>query len=169
MDEILIQNTPEKYCPLAAEIVPPLLALLRERRALEDAVWPRLDRLRKEFAAAGGSPAQLPPGSIQAGEEYRRRYLELAEHRCVPGFLKRGAPDGCQRPAKYSFLDANPAPQITFTMETAKKAVVVISSPRGSLRLLYRFTLRPGLDGWLIARIQYRHSNETSWHTDHYL
>ncbi|MCI9510035.1 MAG: hypothetical protein HFF10_09905 [Angelakisella sp.] len=169
MDEIILRDTPDRFRPLAGEIVPPLLALLRERRALEETAWDRLDRLQREFTAAGGPPGQPAPGRIQAGEEYRRHYLELAVPRCVPGFLKRGAPDGCQRPAKYHFLDEEPAPQITFTMEAAQKAVVVISAPRGSLRLLYRFTLRPGPEGWLIARIDYHHSNETTWHIDRYL
>ena len=49
--EIIIQDTPDRFRPLAEEIVPSLLAFLRERSALEEEIWSRLDRLRKEFAA----------------------------------------------------------------------------------------------------------------------
>ena len=62
MDEILIQDTPEKYRPMAAEIVPPLLALLRERRALEEEIHRRYKTQRQEFLAAGGPPNQLALG-----------------------------------------------------------------------------------------------------------
>lgn len=60
MDEILIQNTPEKYRPMAAEIVPPLLALLRERRALEEEIHRRYKTQRQEFLAAEAPPTSLP-------------------------------------------------------------------------------------------------------------
>ncbi|MCI8653123.1 MAG: hypothetical protein HFF11_05440 [Angelakisella sp.] len=167
MDEIIFLDTPERYRPMAAEIVPPLLALLRERSALEEEIWNRLNSLRKEFAAGGGSPNQLPPGSLQVCEEYQRRYQELAASRCIPGFLKNSGPISCARPGKYSFLGSGSGEPVTFTMKTARKAVVVTGCPRSSLRFLYRFTLRPGPEGWLIAKIEYHHSNETSWHMDH--
>ena len=110
---------------------------------------------------------QLPPGEQELWEEYRRRYLELVQPRCTPGLLKHGAVDSCARPGKYSLFAAGC--QVSFAMKTAQKAVVELSCPRGSLRFIYRFTLQPGPAGWLVARIQYHHSNETTWHIDHYL
>ena len=52
---IITPDTPEKYRPLAAEIVPPLLALLRERSALEEEIWERYHKLKEAFWLEGDS------------------------------------------------------------------------------------------------------------------
>lgn len=168
-DNILIQNTPERFRPMAAEIVPPLLALLRARSALEQEICQRHKARRQEYLAAGGSKNQIAPGEQELWEEYRRRYLELVEPWCAPGFLKYGAVSSLACPAKYSGLAPGMVYQVTFTMRTAKKATVVTSYPRGSLEFMHRFTLCPGPEGWLVEKLQYHHSNETTWHIDHYL
>lgn len=167
MQDLVFQDTPERFRPVAEEIVPPLLALLWERSQLEEEIHRRLKARHREYLAAGGSPDQLPPGEQELWEEYRRRYLELVQPRCTPGLLKHGAVDSCACPGKYSCFAAGC--QASFAMRTAKKAVVELSCPRGSLRFIYRFTLQPGPAGWLVARIQYHHSNETVWHIDHCL
>ena len=166
---IITPDTPEKYRPLAAEIVPPLLALLRERSALEEEIYQRYCTLKEAFLLAGGSKSQAPPDSTALFEEYHQRYLELAAPRCAPGFLKYGATASFARPAKYSYLDTDGEYLLAFTMKSPKKALVETSYPRGSLRFIHRFTLRPGPEGWLIAKIEYHHSNESTWHIDHYL
>ena len=72
---IITPDTPEKYHPMAAEIVPPLLALLRERSALEGEIYQRYCTLKEAFLLAGGSKSQAPPGSMALFEEYHQRYL----------------------------------------------------------------------------------------------
>ena len=169
MDEILIQNTLEKYRPMAAEIVPPLLALLRERRALEEEIHWRYKAQRQEFLAAGGPPNQLAPGEPELWAEYRRRYLELARPRCSPGLFKYGAAGSCACPAKNSGLDTDPDSRVLFTMKSPRKAVVELRYLQNCLKEKRRFTLKPGPDGWRIARIDHSYQDEDTWHIDHYL
>ena len=64
---IITPDTPEKYRPLAAEIVPPLLALLRERSALEEEIWERYHKLKEAFWLEGDSSTTTPtkpPGTL---------------------------------------------------------------------------------------------------------
>ena len=56
--KLVFGDTPEKFRPYAAEIVPPLLALLEARNELEREIWVRSIRLREEKAAAGISQHQ---------------------------------------------------------------------------------------------------------------
>ena len=71
MDEIILRDTPDRCRPLAGEIVPPLLALLRERRALEEIAARKrgrevehgvviLDRDNDEDAAGPSNPPRQP-------------------------------------------------------------------------------------------------------------
>ncbi len=168
-EDAAILDTPEKYRPMAAEILPPLLELLRARSALEGEIWERSYTLRKAFIAAGGSPNQLPPGTMEIDREFRSRYLALAQPRCVPGLLKYGAAGSYGRPTKYGYLDTDPDCGLFFTMKTAKKAVVETRYSNGALRCKHRFTLKPDGGGWLIAKIEYGYQDEDTWHIDHYL
>ncbi len=64
---IITPDTPEKYRPLAAEIVPPLLALLRERSALEEEIYQRYCTLKEAFWLEGDSSTTTPtkpPGTL---------------------------------------------------------------------------------------------------------
>ena len=64
---IITPDTPEKYRPLAAEIVPPLLALLRTRSALEEEIWERYHKLKEAFWLEGDSSTTTPtkpPGTL---------------------------------------------------------------------------------------------------------
>jgi len=168
-EDAVILDTPEKYRPMAKEILPPLLELLRARSALEGDTWERSDTLRKNFIAGGGSPNQLPPGSIGLDQEFRRRYLELVQPRCVPGFLKYGAANSYASPAKYGYLDTDPGCQLFFTMKSTKRAVVELRYTQSTLKPRHRFTLKPGPEGWLIAKLEHGYQDEDSWHIDHYL
>ena len=169
MDELIFRDTPDRFRPLAEEIVPPLLALLRERRALEEELHRRFEAQRRAFLAEGGSPNQLPPGEPELWAEYRRRYLELVQPRCVPGLLKYGAIGSCGCPAKYSGLDTDPCSQVTFTMKSPKKAVVELRYLQNCLKEKCRFVLKPGPEGWLVAGMDDGYQDEAGWHVDHYL
>lgn len=83
---VAIEDTPEKFRPAADEIVPPLLELLRARSALEAEIFARSRELEAKKLAAGIPQSQEAPGSEALWAEYERRYLELVQPRCVPGF-----------------------------------------------------------------------------------
>ena len=168
MNAYTIQDTPEKFRSLAEEIVPPLLELLRARNDLEREIQERFQALEAEKPALGIPKNQVHPDDPALWEEYRRRYLELVQPRCVPGLLKYGAAGSCGKPARYDPLFEDPEGQVIFTMKSAKKASVETSC-RKSWEGRYRFTLKPFEDGWLIAGVEYRLGGESGWHGEHYV
>ena len=168
MNAYTIQDTPEKFQPMAEEIVPPLLELLRARNDLEREIQERFQALEAEKPALGIPKNQVHPDDPALWEEYRRRYLELVQPRCVPGLLKYGAAGSCGKPARYDPLFEDPEGQVIFTMKSAKKATVETSCKK-SWEACYRFTLKPFEDGWLIAGVEYRLGGESGWHGEHYV
>ena len=166
--DIKIIDTPEKFQSLAEEIVPPLLELLQARNALEAEIHRRYQALEAEKPALGLPKNQMHPDDPALWEEYRRRYLELVESRCVPRLLKYGAVRSCGKPARYDPLFEDPEGQVIFTMKSAKKATVVTTC-RKSWEYRYRFTLKPVEGGWLIAGIQCCLGGESSWSVEHYV
>ena len=166
--KIVIQETLEKFHSLAQELAPPLVELLRQRNELEREICARSLKLREEQAAAGISPHLSTPAEEALWEEYRRRYLELVQPRCVPGLLKYGAAGSCGKPARYDPLFEDPEGQVIFTMKSAKKATVETTCNK-SWEACYRFTLKPFEDGWLIAGVEYRLGGESGWHGEHYV
>ena len=166
--DIKIIDTPEKFQSLAEEIVPPLLELLQARNALEAEIHRRYQALEAEKPALGLPKNQMHPDDPALLEEYRRRYLELVEPRCVPGLLKYGAAGSCGKPARYDTLFEDPEGQVIFTMKSAKKATVETTC-RKSWEYRYRFTLKPTEGGWLIAGIQCCFGGDSSWSVEHYV
>ena len=166
--EIKLADTPEKFQPMAQELVPPLVELLRARNELELEIHRRFQVLEAEKPALGIPKNQIHPDDPALWEEYRRRYLELAEPRCAPGLLKYGAAGSCGSPARYDSLFQDPEGRVTFTMKSAKRATVETSC-RKSWEHRYRFTLKPFERGWLIAGIEYSFGGETGWHAEHYV
>lgn len=162
------EDTPEKFRPLAEELVPPLLELLRARNDLEREVHERFQALEAAKLAAGIPKNQVAPGDPELWEEYRRRYLELVQPRCVPGLLKYGAAGSCGRPARYDPLFAGPEGKVLFTMKSPKKAVVETSCQK-SWEMRYRFTLRLCEEGWRIGGVEHSFGGEESWHKEHYV
>ena len=166
--DIKLLDTPEKFRPMAEELVPPLLELLQARNDLEREIQERFQALEAEKPALGIPKNQIHPDDPALWEEYRRRYLELVQPRCIPGLLKYGAAGSCGKPARYDPLFEDPVGQVIFTMKSAKKATVETSC-RKSWEGRYRFTLKPFGDGWLIAGVEYRLGGENSWHVEHYV
>ena len=81
MNAYTIQDTPEKFQPMAEELVPPLLELLRARNDLEREIQERFQALEAEKPALGIPKNQVHPDDPALWEEYRRRYLELVQPR----------------------------------------------------------------------------------------
>lgn len=166
--KLVFGDTPEKFQPYAAEIVPPLLALLEARNELEREIWARSIRLREEKAAAGISPHQTIPAEEELWEEFHRRCLELARPCCTENMLKGGPAGSFGKPAKYDYLFDSPDPAVCFTMKSPKKAVVSIRNPV-SHAYGYRFTLRPSQDGWKVDGAECALGEQGVWGVEHSL
>ena len=163
---IVIQDTPEKFRPMAAEIVPPLVELLRARNALETEICARSIKLRAEHAAAGIPQNQTGPGDQELWEEYARRYLELVTPHCTEKMMKWGAAGSFGKPAKYDYLFNALEPAVYFTMKSAKKAVVSTQNPV-SYGYRYRFILRPTESGWKIDGVECAFGGSERWGIEH--
>ncbi len=87
--QIVFEDTPEKFQPLAEEILPPLLEVLKERNELEKEIFARSLKLRKEKAAAGVPEYQSGPEEEALWEEYGRRYLEIGRASWFPPTARR--------------------------------------------------------------------------------
>lgn len=166
---VQVKDTPDRFRPMADTLVPPLLDLLRARSALEREIHDRWEAMDQAKLAAGVAYNQIAPGEPALWAEYRRRYLALVEHRCVPGLLKYGGPVSFGKPDKYGYLEDDPACQVVFTMRSGKKAAVETWGHNGSLVVRHRLTLRSGEGEWLIARVEYGHGAGEDWHVDHYV
>ena len=123
----------------------------------------------REKLSAGIAYNQIAPGEPALWAEYRQRYIALVEHRCATGFLKYGAERSFGKPAKYAYLEDDPACQVVFTMRSGKKAAVETWGHSGSLLVRHRLTLRPGEGERLIARVEYGHGAGEDWHVDHFV
>lgn len=162
----VMQDTPEKFQPLAGEIVPPLVELLRQRNELEKEICARYFKLREEEAAAGVPSYQATHAGEALTEEYRRRYLELVAPRCTEKVLNWGAAGSFGKPAKYDYLFDSPEPAVYFTMKSAKRALVSTRNPV-SYGYRYRFVLRPFEEGWKVDGVECAFGDRESWSVEH--
>ena len=69
--DIKIVDTPEKFCSLAQELVPPLVELLQARNDLEREIHQRYQALEAEKPALGLPKNQMHPDDPALWEEYR--------------------------------------------------------------------------------------------------
>ncbi len=166
--QIVFEDTPEKFQPLAEEILPPLLEVLKERNELEKEIFARSLKLRKEKAAAGVPEYQSGPEEEALWEEYGRRYLDLVSPHCTEKMLKWGAARSFGKPAKYDYLLDAPEFAVHFTMKSAKRAVVTARNSV-SYSYGYRFILRPFEDGWKVDGAECALGDGGSWGVEHSL
>lgn len=164
---VVLEDTPEKFQPLAEELVPPLLEVLKERNELEKEIFARSRKLREEKKAAGVPEYQSGPEEEALWEEYSRRYLELVSPRCTEKVLKWGAARSFGMPAKYDYLFGAPEFAVRFSMKSAKRAVVTARNSV-SYGYGYRFILRPFEDGWKVDGVESALGNE-NWGMEHSL
>ena len=159
-----LRDTPEKFAPMAEELVPFLAEHLRGLCALETEIFARSRELEAEKLKHGIPAYQTAPGSQELWEEYRERYGRLAAAFCTPKLLERGYAGSCGKPAKYEHL--NTGCDVFFTMKSAKRAVVETSFHRGLL-FRHQFVLKHTEAGWQADQVSYAHGQEDSWHIDH--
>ena len=160
------EDTPEKFQPLAEEIVPPLIELLRNLCALEETFYARSQKQRAE-RPGGVYSTQAHPGSEALWEHYRAAYTALLDPSCTETFLARRR-DCCQSmgdPADFACLKG--AADVIFTMKSKGKAVVVVREADGfgSDR---RFEMKLCEDAWKIDKVSQNTCGDGPWRTDFY-
>lgn len=164
---IVFRDTPEKFRPMADEILPPLIGLLRSLCALEEEMHARDIKLRAS-RPGGIYSTEMHPDTPALWQEYKDRYHALLDPHCTARFLA-GRRDCCQcmgDPADFSGL--NRGGTVEFTMKSPAKAVVMVAeSKSGSVDC--RFDLRPEGGAWKIDKAAYRFLNDPKWHTEHYM
>lgn len=162
---VSLEGTPEKFRPMAEELLPPLLELLRSLCALEAEIFARSQQLEADKLKAGIPRSQEAPGWRELMEEYKERYGGLVQDRCTEELLARGYARSCGKPAGYDYL--NTGCRLAFTMKSAKRAVLEATYPHG-VDMLNQFVLRNTDEGWRIAEVHYGFASEPGkWHKHH--
>ena len=163
---IIFEDTPEKFRPIAGEIVRPLTELLRGLCALEEKFCAR--SMKQQASRPGGIySTQAHPNSENLWRYYKEGYQALLDPRCTEKFLsqRRGCCQSMGEPAEFACLKGNA--DVVFTMKSKSKAIVIIRKADG-FGSDYRFELK--LDGgeWKIDKVSYNVCGKGSWKTDYY-
>lgn len=164
--QIQIINTPDKFRPMAQELVPPLVELLRGLAA-EEAETMRQDRAIREEKRRKGIPVhQGVPEQTALFKDHEARYGRLVQNRCTPQLLAREYGRSYGEPGKYDYL--NTECRLTFTMKSSARAVVETFFSKGGLEMCHQFILRDTGGGWKISEVNYGFQSEPGkWHKDH--
>ena len=161
---IEIRDTPEKFAPVAKELVPFLVDHLRALAALEADMFRRERELEKKKLDMGIPKHQTAPGWEELVEDYTNRYGQAARAFCTPKLLERGYARSWGRPGEYDYL--NTGCDLIFTMKSARRAVVEARHTR-VLLFRYQFVLKDTEDGWRVDQKSYAHGLDDSWHLHH--
>ena len=160
MDErVILKDTPEKYAEMAKEIVPPFLKLMEEIVDLENSASKRLSEMEAEKVKLGLPRHRSHPGYLDFMNEYREQYKALVSGLCTQKLLDRPIGGSVQQPARY--IDAVEG-QVSFTMKSAKKAMIVISNPERT-RKKFRFVLVDDAGVWKIDEVRYGFGDKDKW------
>lgn len=162
---VIFEDAPEKFQPLAAETVPPFLALLEARNGLEREICARSGKCWEE-KAAGISPHLSIPAEEELWEEFQRRYRELVFPRCTETMRKGGPARSFGKPARYGCLFGHPGPTVCATMKSPKKSAGLHPEPRAHG---CRFLLRPSEGGWKVGGAECRLGSGQRWGEEHCL
>ena len=162
--QVIFEDTPEKFRPMAEEILPPLIELLRGLCALEEKFYAR-DQRQKANRPGGIYSTQAHPNSKALWEHYREAYTALLDPRCTEKLLTRRR-DCCQSmgdPADFACLKREA--EVVFTMKSKARAAVIVRAFDG-FGSSCRFELKPEDGEWKIDRVS--QNSGGSWRTDFY-
>ncbi len=164
--KLVFVDTPEKFQPLAADIVPPLIGLLGDLCALEEKFYAR-DQAQKASRPGGIYATQAHPNSTALWERYREAYTALLDPRCTEKLLarRRGCCQSMGDPADFACLKGGA--EILFTMKSRSKAVVIVRAFDG-FGSDCRFELKPEAGAWSIDKVSQNTCGDGPWRTDFY-
>ena len=160
-----IVDTPEKFRPMAEELVPPLVELLRSLSVLEGGTCGRSQALKRAREARGEQYVSQEEKDIW--KQYKEAYGSLLEGCCTQALLDRGYAGSFGTPTAYGYL--NTGCRLTFTMKSPTRAMVETASSIGKAwDLCHQFLLRSTEEGWKIDRVSYGYGGEPGkWHIFH--
>lgn len=161
---IQVVDTPKTYWPMAEQLVPMVVELLKSLSDLEEEICRRDRGLDAQKQAQGIPSHQTAPGWKELMAEYRTRIYDLASPWCTEKLLAKGYGRSYGSPTCYGYLNGDC--QIFFTMKSAKRAVIETRYHQ-SIDKAHQFILRPAEGGWKIDEVSYRFSNEKTWHAFH--
>ena len=161
---IQVVDTPEAYRPMAEQLVPPVLGLLKSLSDLETEIFRRSQGLDAQKQAQGIPSHQVAPGWKDLMTEYHNRIYDLASPLCTEKLLSKGYGRSYGSSPCYGYLDGDC--QIFFTMKSAKRAVIE-TKYHESIDKAHQFVLRPEGDGWKLDAVSYRYSDDKTWHAFH--
>lgn len=170
MDNIKIDtlDTPEKFLPMAKEIVPILAAFVRDIAELREQTTERMNKL-DESRPGGRYSTVMHPDEPALWQEYRERYHAMFDPHCTEKFLSRRI-DCCQSlgDRDYSAMYAEDT-KVSFLMKSKGKAVIVTYSEKPFVEMDHRYTMCLENGEWKIDEIAFRHTNDTKWKVDRYV
>ena len=156
-----ITDTPEKFTGMCEQVAPVLLNLLSALAEAEEKAHEDFAAMEAEKPALGLQPHEAHPKFVEFWNGYRETLAPLLENACSEKLLKRSYGGHCGSPAKFAYT--NEKCSISFTMKTAKKAVV--ETENGTLDMCHRFTMKQNGDRWIWDDLQYSFDGK-SWSND---
>lgn len=152
----------QKFEPMAEELVPFLLSLLRECNRISKEV----DAMHKEQETAKGE--RLSYQELQMlFQEKERRVMVLAKEKCTDELLALGCNSSFGGDGEYGYVDRDF--ELIFTMKSGKKATIETRFYKVShYQSRHLFVLKLTEDGWRIHEKKYGyygHGDDT-WYKD---
>lgn len=167
--KINMTDTPDKFYPMAEEIVQTLAEILRSVNQLEAEIYARKEEMRKKLPGGRYSPVEHPDMQM-LWQEYRERYHAIFDSHCTKKFLNKRI-DCCQSigsSSNFSSLDTLDS-EVAFSMKSKNKAVIIVYRDKSAcMQMDYRFTMRLE-DAWKVEEAAYQYADDKKWHTDRYM
>ena len=164
----IINNALDKFVDKQGEVVDCLLELLRLLNEVERSIFERDSDIQTRIRKKELTAAEISNEYDALWADYREECKKIVEPRCTEKLLKKGYARSFSTPPMYSYIEDADDCRGTFSMETAKKAVVEFRfSKHSSVHFMHRFTLVPSGGAWLVDAFGYGTEKEGVWHRGH--
>ena len=161
-------NAFEKFKDKQGEVVKCLLELLGQINELEREVYRRDCITREKIWKKELTAEEISRENDNLWAYYREECRKIVEGKCTEKLLKKGYARSFSTTPMYEYIEDADDCRGTFSMETAKKAVVEFRfTKHSSVHFMHRFTLVPSGDAWLVDAFGYGTENEGVWHRGH--
>lgn len=164
----IINMASEKFKDRQSEICEALLELLGKINELERAVYSRDCEINTRIRQEKISPDKANEYARTLWSDYREECKKIVEGRCTEKLLKKGYARSFSTKPMYGYIEDGDGCRGTFSMDSAKKAVVEFRfTNHSSVHFMHRFTLVPSGDTWLVDAFSYGTEQEGVWHRGH--